>query len=90
VAVPESLCSGVSAQQGVVQDGSKVLCPLLGVGAHWSYGIPPAASSARTHIHNVFHVEFLRRFEGTTPIDVPPLPPNVCGRVVPQSMLLVS
>jgi hypothetical protein len=39
----------------------------------------------RPRIHNVFHVEFLQRFEGTTPTDVPPLPRIVRGRVVPQA-----
>jgi hypothetical protein len=41
--------------------------------------LPPCA-----RIHNVFHVEFLRRFEGTAPTEVPPLPPIVHGRVVLQ------
>jgi hypothetical protein len=40
---------------------------------------------AGPQIHNVFHVEFLRRFEGTAPTEVPRLlPPIVRGRVVPQ------
>jgi hypothetical protein len=36
-------------------------------------------------IHDVFHVEFLRKFEGQASDFVPPLSPIVHGRVVPQS-----
>jgi hypothetical protein len=34
-------------------------------------------------IHNVFHVVFLKKFEGLPPTSTPPLPPIVCGRTVP-------
>jgi hypothetical protein len=35
--------------------------------------------------HDVFHIEFLHKFEGQAPDFVPPLLPIVRGRVVPQS-----
>jgi hypothetical protein len=38
----------------------------------------------RAHIQDVFHIEFLRKFEGQAPDSVPPLPPIVRGKVVPQ------
>jgi hypothetical protein len=38
----------------------------------------------RARIHNVFHVEFLWKYEGPAPPSVPPLPPIVRGKVVPQ------
>jgi hypothetical protein len=37
----------------------------------------------RARIHNVFHVVFLKKFEGTPPDAVVPLPPLHHGRVVP-------
>jgi hypothetical protein len=38
----------------------------------------------RARIHDVFHVEFLRKFQGQALESVLPLPPIVRGRVVPQ------
>jgi hypothetical protein len=38
----------------------------------------------RARIHDVFHVTFLKKFEGSAPTEVPPLPPIARGRVVPQ------
>jgi hypothetical protein len=40
--------------------------------------------SPRARVHNVFHVEFLQKYEGPAPPSVPPLPPIVRGKVVPQ------
>jgi hypothetical protein len=37
------------------------------------------ALPARPQIHNVFHVLFLKKFVGTPPDEVPPLPPIKCG-----------
>jgi hypothetical protein len=41
--------------------------------------LPPKAQ-----IHNVFHVVFLKKFEGTPPAEPTPLPPIVRGRAVAQ------
>jgi transposase InsO family protein len=41
--------------------------------------LPPKAQ-----IHNVFHVVFLKKFEGTPPTEPTPLPPIVRGRAVAQ------
>jgi len=38
---------------------------------------------ANAKIHDVFHVGLLKKFEGTPPTSVPPLPPLVHGRVLP-------
>jgi hypothetical protein len=38
----------------------------------------------RACIHNVFHVVFLKKYEGAPPLTVPPLPPIVRSRAVPQ------
>jgi hypothetical protein len=38
----------------------------------------------RARLHNVFHVVFLKKFEGARPSSVLPLPPILHGRVVPQ------
>jgi hypothetical protein len=38
----------------------------------------------RACIHDVFHVTFLKKFEGSAPTEVPLLPPIAWGRVVPQ------
>jgi hypothetical protein len=43
----------------------------------------------RTRIHDVFHVAFLKRFDGTAPTAIVPLPPIVCGRVVPVPLEVV-
>jgi hypothetical protein len=40
--------------------------------------------SPRARVHNVFHVEFLQKYEGPAPPSVLPLPPIVRGKVVPQ------
>jgi hypothetical protein len=40
--------------------------------------LPPNAK-----IHNVFHVVFLKKFEGSPPTHTPQLPPIVCGHAVP-------
>jgi hypothetical protein len=34
-------------------------------------------------IHNVFHVAFLKKFDGAPPLTMPPLPPIVRGLAVP-------
>jgi hypothetical protein len=39
---------------------------------------------AKVHIHNVFHIAFLKQFVGTPPTAVLALPPIVRGRAVPQ------
>jgi hypothetical protein len=39
--------------------------------------------SAHVKIHNVFHVGFLKKFEGTSPSTTPPLPSIVHCHVVP-------
>jgi hypothetical protein len=39
--------------------------------------LPPHA-----RIHDVFHVAFLKRFDGAAPTAIAPLPPIVCGRTV--------
>jgi hypothetical protein len=46
--------------------------------------LPPKA-----WIHNVFHVTFLKKFEGTTPAIIPPLPQIVRSRtiLVPQEVV---
>jgi hypothetical protein len=41
--------------------------------------LPPKA-----HIHNVFHVAFLKKFIGVPPQQTPALPPIIWGRAVPQ------
>jgi hypothetical protein len=46
--------------------------------------LPPKA-----RIHDVFHVAFLKKFEGTPPSSVPPLPALVRGRVVPTPEAVV-
>jgi hypothetical protein len=38
----------------------------------------------KMQIHNVFHVTFFKKFEGTTPTIIPPLPQIVRGRTIPQ------
>jgi hypothetical protein len=38
--------------------------------------------SARACIHDVFHVALLKKFEGTTPSQVVPLPDILHGRVI--------
>jgi hypothetical protein len=43
----------------------------------------------RTRIHDVFHVAFLKRFDGIAPTAIVPLPPIVCGRVVPVPLEVV-
>jgi hypothetical protein len=48
----------------------------LGSVAYWLQ-LPPKA-----WIHNVFHVAFLKKFEGTTPAIIPPLPQIVRSRTV--------
>jgi hypothetical protein len=37
------------------------------------------ALPTQSQIHNVFHVLFLKKFVGTPPDEVPPLPPIKCG-----------
>jgi hypothetical protein len=37
----------------------------------------------RAHIHGVFHVAFLKKFDGTAPMAIPTLPPIVRERTVP-------
>jgi hypothetical protein len=46
--------------------------------------LPPHA-----RIHDVFHVAFLKRFDGAAPTAIAPLPPIVCGRTVlmPQEVV---
>jgi hypothetical protein len=38
---------------------------------------------AKAHIHNVFHVTLLKKFEGSPPDAIVPLPPIHHGRVLP-------
>jgi hypothetical protein len=38
----------------------------------------------KCHIHDVFHVVFLKKFTSTPPIVVPRLPPIKHGRLLPQ------
>jgi hypothetical protein len=38
---------------------------------------------AKAHIHDVFHVVFLKKFEGDAPSTVAPLPPVLHGRAIP-------
>jgi hypothetical protein len=44
---------------------------------------------ARSQIHNVFHVLFLKKFVGTPPGEVPPLPPIKHGRILPIPLKIV-
>jgi hypothetical protein len=44
---------------------------------------------ARVCIHDVFHVAFLKKYTGAEPAAIPPLPPIVCGRAVPQPQHVV-
>jgi hypothetical protein len=46
--------------------------------------VPP-----QTRIHNVFHVVFLKKFEGVPPDSTPPLPAIVRGRAVAVPDLVV-
>jgi hypothetical protein len=46
--------------------------------------IPP-----KSRIHDVFHVAFLKKFEGTPPMAAPPLPNIVRGRAMPQPAAVV-
>jgi hypothetical protein len=41
-------------------------------------------------IHNVFHVVFLKKYEGAPPLTVPLLPPIVRSRAVPQPEQVVQ
>ena len=41
--------------------------------------LPPNA-----RIHDVFHVDLLKKFEGTVPTQLVPLPPLLHGRVIPS------
>jgi hypothetical protein len=43
----------------------------------------------RVRIHDVFHVAFLKKFEGTAPTAIPPLPSIVRGRTVPMPQEVV-
>jgi hypothetical protein len=45
--------------------------------------------SAHAKIHNVFHVVFLKKFEGMPPVATPPLPPIVHGLAVATSWELL-
>jgi hypothetical protein len=47
-------------------------------GGAYRLQLPP-----KVQIHNVFHVAFLKKFEGAAPAVIPPLPPIVHGRSVP-------
>jgi hypothetical protein len=47
------------------------------------------ALPTRSQIHNVFHVLFLKKFVGTPPSEVPPLPPIKRGRVLPVPLKIV-
>jgi hypothetical protein len=44
---------------------------------------------AKARIHDVFHVAYLKKFEGDAPSLVAPLPPVVHGRAVPVSAKVV-
>jgi hypothetical protein len=44
---------------------------------------------ARARIHDVFHIAFLKKYEGTPPNVVQPLPPIVRGRAVEQPKKVV-
>jgi hypothetical protein len=46
--------------------------------------------SARACIHDVFHVALLKKFEGTTPSQVVPLPDILHGRVIPSPAKVVK
>jgi hypothetical protein len=43
----------------------------------------------RAHIHDVFHVAFLKRYNSTEPAAIPPLPQIVCSRAVLQPQQVV-
>jgi hypothetical protein len=43
----------------------------------------------RSQIHNVFYVLFLKKFVGTLPGEIPPLPPIKRGRVLPVPLKIV-
>jgi hypothetical protein len=44
----------------------------------------------KSQIHNVFHVLFLKKFVGTPPGEIPPLPPIKRGRVLPVPLKIVQ
>lgn len=44
---------------------------------------------AKDLIHDVFHVAFMKKFEGTPPAEPPPLPPIVRGQAVPTAEMVV-
>jgi hypothetical protein len=44
---------------------------------------------ARARIHDVFRVGFLKKHTGAELAAIPPLPPIVCGRAVPQPQQVV-
>jgi hypothetical protein len=43
----------------------------------------------KAHIHDVFHITFLKKYEGTSPDVAQPLPPIVRGRAVSQPKKVV-
>jgi hypothetical protein len=62
---------------------AQVLWVLSGVGMHWS-GCIKIGLTPQSHIHNMFHVMFLKKFTGEPPTTVLPLPLIKHGRVLMQ------
>jgi hypothetical protein len=44
---------------------------------------------AHACLHDVFHIAFLKKYTSAEPATIPPLPPIMCGRAVPQPQQVV-